>query len=79
MKKLMLMVAVASLAIGTAAYAGGNEKSGEKKACCKGGGAKACAKTSETKACHSKDEKSEKASNADTKSDKTTSSKEEAK
>ncbi len=66
MKKLMLLVAVATFAIGTAAYAGGNSK-GEKKACCKGGGAKACAKTSETKACHSKDEKSSEKASSDSK------------
>ena len=56
MKKIMLFVAVASFAIGTAAYAGGNDKN-EKKSCCKSGGSKACAKTAEAKSCHSKDEK----------------------
>ncbi len=73
----MLLVAVATFAIGTAAYAGGNEKS-EKKACCKGGGAKACAKSSETKACHGKDDKaSEKAANSDAKAEKSETAKPE--
>ena len=78
MKKIMLFVAVASFAIGTAAYAGGSENGG-KKSCCKGGGAKACAKASETKSCHAKEEKAEKSSNSDSKSDKASSTKENAK
>jgi hypothetical protein len=77
MKKLMLLVAVASFAIGTAAYAGGNDKS-EKKSCCKAGGAKACGKA-ETKACHSKDEKaSDKATGSDSKAEKSTTVKSES-
>lgn len=78
MKKIMLLVAVASFAIGTAAYAGGGEKCSEKKSCCKAGGAKACGKA-ESKSCHGKDDKAmEKSSSTDAKSDKSSSAKSEA-
>ena len=73
MKKLMLLVAVATFALGTASYAGGSEKA-EKKACCKGGGAKACGKTAEAKACHGKDDKAmDKSSKGDAKAEKSAS------
>jgi hypothetical protein len=79
MKKLMLLVAVATFAIGTAAYAGGNDKNAEKKACCKSGGAKACGKA-ESKSCHGKEEKAmDKSSNGDAKSEKSASKSETAK
>ena len=75
MKKLMLLVAVATFAIGTAAYAGGNDKNAEKKACCKSGGGKA-----ESKSCHGKEEKAmDKTSNSDAKSEKSASKSETAK
>ena len=77
MKKLMLLVAVASFAIGNAAYAGGEKA--EKKSCCKGGGAKACAKTSESKSCHGKDDKADaKSTNSDAKAEKSTTTKSES-
>ena len=77
MKKLMLLVAVATFAIGTAAYAGGNEK-GEKKSCCKSGGAKACGKAGESKSCHGKDDKAlNKSTTGDSKAEKTTPTKTE--
>ena len=60
MKKLMVLVAFVSFAIGNAAYAGGKDKACEKKSCCKAGGAKACSKSGESKSCHGKsEEKSE--------------------
>ena len=78
MKKLMLLVAVASFAIGTASYAGGNDKA-EKKSCCKAGGAKACAKAGETKSCHGKDDTAmDKSSTGDAKADKATPAKAES-
>lgn len=55
MKKIMLLVAVASLAAGTVSYAGSSKDKEKKactkegKACCKSGGAKSCAKGGEMK------------------------------